>query len=685
MKYFSLDTVISSFEENKNKTSDGFWGIMAILRSLDCKILPCTQYDLDCQKIANILESWFSVRDTYKTYNTSAVWYVVFSSKWVDQLSMFVKDNPAPNIYNVIAWMYQHHSFESTPSNSDLISLFCKDTAIEFDELRSLFDMSERELKFSYTHFSQTDKVRMIVSKFGSAGSNNSIKSNGSYIVAEAGAFQRAPFTQTLYASSENYKCLMITSAAPDVYYPANFNEHKNITYSPVPRQVIYFGAPGTGKSHAVNKIVKEQAPKNNIRTTFHPDSDYSSFVGCYKPTMRGGNIEYSFTAQAFIKAYIGAWSDLSKPFFLVIEEINRGNCAQIFGDIFQLLDRDKSGQSSYSIKPDSDLQSYIEERLKHVPDLPEEIASGDEMRLPSNLYIYATMNTSDQSLFPIDSAFKRRWDWRYTAIKPVENEHVLTVGSNRYKWSSFIKNVNKKILDLTKSEDKQLGYWFITPDDNHEIDWKIFASKALFYIWNDVVKDYATLEKADSPFGRNYAFTTYFDENGEILIERVTSFLEALEVEKMPNDNVEKSESNIDNRIDDDTIANTSSNPKAKFTLNGNGYDTLGSLMVGVVESLAKRYNFESLQDKLYSALKINRADSKGGIQPGYPSELNQKYGDEYHNKFVTKEFVSSDGVIFSLINGWSKSDFDKIRQFIDSNKDIFPNGLIIQNETSD
>lgn len=691
MKYFSLDTVISSFESNKNKILDGFWGIMAILQSLNCKISPCTQYELDCKNIADILEQWFSVRREYKAYNITATYYVVFSAKWVDQLSLFVKKNPAPNIYDVIAWMYQHHAFDNTPSESELLALFCKDTTIEYDELRSLFDMSKRNLQFSDSNFSHKEKVQRLSKKYGKfEDSINSIKSDGSYIKAEAGSFSRAPFTQTLYSSTENFKCLMLTNAAPDVYYPGNFSEHKKVVFSPMPRQVIYFGAPGTGKSYAVNKIVKEQAPKNNIRTTFHPDSDYSSFVGCYKPTMRNGNIEYSFTAQAFIKAYIGAWSDLSKPYYLVIEEINRGNCAQIFGDIFQLLDRDKSGQSSYSIKPDSDLQSFISERLSLVPDLPVEIASGDEMRLPSNLYIYATMNTSDQSLFPIDSAFKRRWDWRYTAIKPGDNEHILVVGEYRYKWSSFIKEVNKKILGLTKSEDKQLGYWFITPDDNYEIDWKLFASKALFYIWNDVVKDYATLEKADSPFGKNYAFTTYFDANGDVLIDRVTAFLDALEVEKMTKIIPEKANGN-DVAIPEDYNENNqksvidNSPIESKYILNGNGYETLGSLMVAVVETLSSKYTFEDLQEKLYAALKVDRADSRGGIHIGSPSELNQQYGDDKHNLFVKKQFVSSNQIKFSLINNWGKNDFYKIRQFIDSNKDIFPNGLIVKSETAD
>lgn len=326
-------------------------------------------------------------------------------------------------------------------------------------------------------------------------------------------------------------------------------------------RQVIYFGAPGTGKSFAVNKIVKAEAPTRNVRTTFHPDTDYSSFVGCFKPAMRDGKIEYAFTPQAFIKAYIGAWSDVSKPFYLIIKEINRGNCAQIFGDIFQLLDRNADGESIYGIRPDADLQAYIESRLGLISNLPDEIKSGEEMRLPANLFIYATMNTSDQSLFPIDSAFKRRWDMRYTAIKPSATDHLLLVGNNRYNWTSFIGNVNEKILDLTKSEDKQLGYWFIQPDSEGVIDWELFVSKAIFYIWNDVVKDYATMESDDSPFGRKFAFTKFFNAHGEPLMDKTIAFLDALGVEKLSAD--EPTDSSTIDQTDSETIDDVSSDDK--------------------------------------------------------------------------------------------------------------------------
>lgn len=420
----------------------------------------------------------------------------------------------------------------------------------------------------------------------------------------------------------------------------------------PGPRQVIYFGAPGTGKSHAINKIVKEQAPKNNIRTTFHPDSDYSSFVGCYKPTMRDGKIEYSFTAQAFVKAYIGAWCDVTKPYYLVIEEINRGNCAQIFGDIFQLLDRDKSGESSYSIKPDSDLQHYIAERLKLVPNIPEEIASGEEMRLPSNLYIYATMNTSDQSLFPIDSAFKRRWDWRYTAIKPSEKEHVLKVGEYRYKWSSFIKLVNEKILDLTKSEDKQLGYWFIIPDDNNVIDWKIFASKALFYIWNDVVKDYATMEKADSPFGKNYAFSTYFNERGDILIDRVIAFLDALKVEKFIESSDSVSVETIDEVSEDEDDDFTSSGKdRTKYSINGEGRYGKNILATELVRKFVETHPDATASDV------VNAFRSLGNLVSHFV-ELQEEFDQREDQNPRVKSVSCKNENIYVSTNGWGGKD---------------------------
>ena len=487
---------------------------------------------------------------------------------------------------------------------------------------------------------------------------------------------------------------------------------------SACPLQQIFYGAPGTGKSFEINKRTKGH---DVIRTTFHPDSDYSTFVGCYKPKMGDskplygfdskGNtviamnskgkaveekkIEYKFVKQAFLKAYIEAWkkmdshvsstrgiffsvgtatftilsvddtelrqsktdqinkkaiervweklwdsgsfviprgkmsgesvqqaiskwiydnvedckkesfiegwekltnylkeneievkkdgTDRSKkytlswsenkdsvrfsadsgntkdriqkcyegfdeangvekgiidilnkygadnfddawtklsedvgnssligdtvaPQFLVIEEINRGNCAQIFGDIFQLLDRQDNGFSEYPIEADTDLQKAIAEELQGVDikvdwavknykscvvgaTLSDDIKAGRILLLPNNLFIWATMNTSDQSLFPMDSAFKRRWDWECVPID-YENEKsknfTITVDGKRYNWHDFLKSVNKKIFDATKSEDKQMGNFFIKGD----VDEKQFINKVMFYLWNDICKE---------------------------------------------------------------------------------------------------------------------------------------------------------------------------------------------------
>lgn len=261
-------------------------------------------------------------------------------------------------------------------------------------------------------------------------------------------------------------------------------------SYSDFPLQQIFYGAPGTGKSF---RIKRDTANQSKIRTTFHPDSDYSTFVGCYKPTMsnegdradqeKGGGtkqIEYAFVAQAFLKAYVKAWksycskeSENAKPQYLIIEEINRGNCAQIFGDLFQLLDRNEDGYSTYPIVADTDIQKYLSKEFEEldVPDslnmiyddydgnVAEDIKNGTVLALPNNFYIWATMNTSDQSLFPIDSAFKRRWDWKYMPIDTQKENWNIEVDGNKYSWTVFLEKVNEQIFEVTKSEDKKLGF----------------------------------------------------------------------------------------------------------------------------------------------------------------------------------------------------------------------------------
>lgn len=266
--------------------------------------------------------------------------------------------------------------------------------------------------------------------------------------------------------------------------------------------QQIFYGAPGTGKSCGIKRTLdNNHVAENNIfRTTFHPDSDYSTFVGAYKPTMEvvpryesstGTQVEekriaYNFIPQAFLNAYVRAYQT-DENVYLIIEEINRGNCAQIFGDLFQLLDRGDDGKSEYSIKADTDIRTYLEGVLGD----DNEGIKGGNLCLPANLYILATMNTSDQSLFPIDSAFKRRWEWEYVPIRNEEQGWVIAADGKEWDWWQFLEAVNEKIASVTDSEDKKLGYYFVKPADGHTITAKTFVGKVLFYLWNDVFKDY--------------------------------------------------------------------------------------------------------------------------------------------------------------------------------------------------
>ena len=391
-------------------------------------------------------------------------------------------------------------------------------------------------------------------------------------------------------------------------------------------KQTIFFGSPGTGKSWTVqHNVLKDVKDDYIFRTTFHPDTDYSTFVGCYKPISKysswgdpsiseaklldiflrtedetlykgsikarywyealihaedlrrlgidaqtlsqklkdkgfastaytneltsgifkiydwlkensliGSNtISYNFEPQVFTLAYIKAWQNPTEQVYLVIEEINRGNCAQIFGDLFQLLDRKKE-VSEYPVKAETALAEYLSSVLEG--DAAEGIRDG-KLSLPANLNIIATMNTSDQSLFPMDSAFKRRWDWKYIPTTPPADKSrtmelsfkdktttkygtTIDAGDYEYDWTEFLEKINEKIQNATHSDDKQLGFWFVkTEEGAEEITISSFVSKVVFYLWNDVFKDMGA--KDSNPFtikvdGKNVvmSFNSFFEMN---------------------------------------------------------------------------------------------------------------------------------------------------------------------------
>jgi len=486
-------------------------------------------------------------------------------------------------------------------------------------------------------------------------------------------------------------------------------NEAKKVKLpSNLTLQQIYYGAPGTGKSKTIKDLTFGESV---IRTTFHPDSDYASFVGTYKPiteevdlrdcygkkvfdddtkeVVTEERIAYKFIPQAFLEAYVEAWKKLgsSKKQFLIIEEINRGNCAQIFGDLFQLLDRNEYGFSDYPIVADKDMQKYLEKefegweitnkdeinQLYGEANMVNLIMKGERLVLPSNLYIWATMNTSDQSLFPIDSAFKRRWDWKYVPIREGRDKATnaplnwyINTGDKQYKWWSFISKVNELIGSLTNSEDKKLGYFFCKAKDG-EIDADLFVSKVIFYLWNDVFKDYGFDDKDfQDEEGKILSFDRFYeDKNGKtnVDIAIVEQFLANLGVEKA---SFNKEEEEIDTAPSSNE---TKGNDKTKYSFNGS--EPLGKGDLGI--SIIKQYLKEHPKMK-YSEIKETFPDSMLGkelkliglivtrqeIENAIDSYKKRAYG--FYKK---RKFYSSDGVEFYVSNWWNITNIDSIIKF--------------------
>ena len=467
------------------------------------------------------------------------------------------------------------------------------------------------------------------------------------------------------------------------------FAEETKPKYSPIlSLQQIYYGAPGTGKSKAIKDLTFGE---NVIRTTFHPDSDYASFVGTYKPiteevvlrdcygkkviddetkeVVKEERIAYKFIPQAFLEAYVNAWKKLGsgKKQYLIIEEINRGNCAQIFGDLFQLLDRNEYGFSDYPIVADKDMQKYLEKefegweitnkdeinQLYGEANMASLTIKGERLVLPSNLYIWATMNTSDQSLFPIDSAFKRRWEWKYVPIREGRDKETnaplnwyINTGDKQYNWWSFISKVNELIGSLTNSEDKKLGYFFCKAKDG-EIDADLFVSKVIFYLWNDVFKDYGFDDKDfQDEEGKILSFDRFYqDVNGKTNVDIATIelFLENLGVDEYYSDEREEKE-------DIDTEEKGKKNGKNnffKYTINGSSQQYAKRILAAkLVEEYIK------MNPDLSPEQVVNNWKSLGNIVPHFV-ETEEEFKSRTDKPRVEK-IKCQNGYVYVSNNGW-------------------------------
>lgn len=464
--------------------------------------------------------------------------------------------------------------------------------------------------------------------------------------------------------------------------------------------QQIYYGAPGTGKSHTINEKTEGESV---IRTTFHPDSDYSTFVGAYKPTMdllpicdelgqpmkigstvlHKEQIIYEFVDQAFLQAYVQAWkfyaenSDTAKKQYLIIEEINRGNCAQIFGDLFQLLDRNDSGFSVYPINADKDMKKQLAKAFKKdgvtltIPnadkinalykgkDIVSKVLSGDILVLPNNLYIWATMNTSDQSLFPIDSAFKRRWEWQYMPIGKGYDENgqeikwAIEGATKKFSWWSFLEKINAQIGEATQSEDKKLGFFFCKATDG-VISAEKFVGKVIFYLWNDVFKN----NGFEGPIfkdvdGTELSFAKFYksDMKGNAIVQKdkVDLFLNNLGVEEFKNGNIPSEEPEED-EDGNQALSPSTGRDYTKFSINGVGNYAKNNLAAECVKKYIELNPTKTAEEVL------NDWRSLGNIVPHF-IESKEQYDARTDNSKRSHEIACGGAVIYVAHNGYGNN----------------------------
>ncbi len=611
---------------------------------------------------------------------------------WIDYVHEKFLGKHSVNLYDVIAFIYKSKCYNQPPTLNQLKLEFCREFHITVDVLNLWFDCSPKEIQYDERTY-LFDGIKKTLSLSGASMSMD----KPFFVAARAGELSRAPFLQTLYAGRDSIKCLLMLKENIDDYYPQNnLKTSKKLEMTNIKNlQQIFFGAPGTGKSYEINELTNGGSV---IRTTFHPDSDYSTFVGAYKPVMeetpvygaqgvevaKEKRITYSYVKQAFLKAYLGAWQKYAKggetvePQFLVIEEINRGNCAQIFGDLFQLLDRSDNGFSTYPIEADSDLQNEIKKAFAEggeyaiengldVDDsmdgytsnygetLSDDIKNGRVLLLPNNFYIWATMNTSDQSLFPIDSAFKRRWDWRYVKITDAGKAWKIKCGTEYCDWWTFVEEINKKIAKETSSDDKKLGYFFCKAKDG-VITADKFVSKVLFYLWNDVFKDgdISLFKVSDEPEAE-ICFDAFYDSDNKVNIEAIRTFL----VSVVGEENI-KTNDDAPIAVDEDENGNAIDYTKYSF----DGKSRLSKKDLGY--NIVMKY-INGHSDKTFAELQSDLAfDDTVDNKYRYKGVLAraEEITGSYTSCFGAEQ-KSSDGVKYKVLTWWNKYNIDFIIKF--------------------
>lgn len=493
MVSFDSKTIYNAWK-NLNHLDAKIGGMFCILSCINEEIVPNKSYKIDGIKLRQQLSYVFD-KEYKSNFSKQQENYIIFAKNWFTTFF----ENEIKNKIDLLScavFFLRRRNFENPVTSDDVVNNFLH--LYNLSNYKEIWFENNSTLKINYSSNDSKNNQdefysHLSSSSFYSITFNNTLQKYA-YDLSAAGHIQ------TLYSAKGILKTCIFSNEPLDSYYIMENTKKHDINNPPssTPTQTIYYGVPGSGKSHKIDEQTKNIPDEQKIRVVFHPDYTNADFVGQILPVVDGDAVKYTFKPGAFTRILVAALKNPKKPYYLIIEEINRGNAAAIFGEIFQLLDRSSDGWSSYCIMND-DINYEIR---KTVPELNWTANTG--IRLPPNLSLFATMNTSDQNVFTLDNAFQRRWEMELVqniVDKTNENEKkqmeaTISVANQKIKWEDFQQTINSVIGEksneggLSSMEDKRLGCWFIKAE-NGIIEEKKFANKVLKYLWDDAFKFY--------------------------------------------------------------------------------------------------------------------------------------------------------------------------------------------------
>lgn len=532
MKYFSSDTILDALKNSK--IEDSFLALLCICKILDLRHQRDISQWMTFEKINLVRElvHYFDFETKKsKDGNGAGVISIILAKNFA---SAFGKINP---IF-LAAVCFRKYGIPDEISTTDSLVDYIKSEFCLTDEFcNEAFEKNGITLPIFAESFSNEEFEKMLKKQ------NNIETEDGFYaiscgpksVIKNSAGNLGASYFQTLYSKMPSKVCLI--TEFPNEYpcFENEISEEKEFVENSkaifTPAQIIYYGVPGCGKSNKITNLLEAAKLNGEItneelqveRVVFHPEYTNADFVGQVRPVVKPGEgVNYDFVAGPFTRILARAYANPTKPYYLIIEEINRGNAAAIFGEIFQLLDRHKKGESdsvggntypagwSKYFVDHEDVNGIVRKEISKTSyekdaDKPTiKFTENTAIRLPPNLSIYATMNTSDQNVFTLDNAFKRRFDFELVKNSLEGEEHKVQretkIEDTNITWGTFWKCVNELILEnhsaMTSFEDKRLGAYFIVGEDKgdgddacREISKKLFAEKVLEYLWDDVFK----------------------------------------------------------------------------------------------------------------------------------------------------------------------------------------------------